>query len=106
MPPVTPAPSPAARPTPWGKIIVMIIVLGASTMAGIVVYLRVGTMRAKREAAEARLVIEGKIKDGSATVEDLRKLQALCVRLGDAKCIDRANELLQPRTQPEQPKQP
>ncbi|UQA56336.1 hypothetical protein [Polyangium aurulentum] len=104
MPPGSP--TPAARPSPWGKVIVVIIVLGALIMAGIVVYLRLGTMREKREAGEARLVIEGKIKDGSATAEDLRKLQALCVRLGDAACIDRAAGLLQQRTQPEPPNPP
>jgi hypothetical protein len=106
MPPGSPSKPPAARPTPWGKVIVVIIVLGALTMAAIVVYLRLGTMRAKREAGEARLVIEAKIKDGRATVEDLRQLQALCVRLGDAACIDRAAGLVQQRTQPEPPKQP
>jgi hypothetical protein len=103
--PMPTPPQPAARPTPWGKIAVLVIVLGASIMAGIVIYLRVGTMRQKSEAAAERQVIEDRIKDGSATLEDLRKLGALCVRLGDPACIDRA-AALQKRTQPEPQNEP
>ncbi len=100
MPPQASAPPPVRAPSPWGKVIVVIIVLGALTMAGIVIYLRLGTMRMKQAAAEERQAIEAKIKDDTATIEDLRKLQALCVRIGDAACIDRATALLNKRTEP------
>lgn len=100
MPPEANAPPPATAPSPWGKIIVLIIVIGALTMAGIVVYLRLGTMRMKQAAAEERQAIEAKIKDDTATIEDLRKLQTLCVRIGDPACIDRATALLKKRTEP------
>lgn len=100
MSPAAPTPPPAKAPSPWGKVIVVIIVIGASIMAGIVIYLRLGTMRMKRELGEERQAIEAKIKDDTATNEDLRKLQALCVRLGDPACIDRATALLKQRGEP------